>query len=479
MRLPFGRTGWNRRHVLLGGGATLAALALPARRPAHAVGSAPTVIRALPGTAQLLPAGEPQTAVWGFDGMVPGPILRVRQGDTLRVRLENELPQPTTIHWHGIRIDNAMDGVAGLTQEAVPPGEAFDYAFTVPDAGTFWYHPHNLSWEQVARGLYGLLIVDEPDPPAVDQDIALVFDDWRLDEAGQIHEASFGAMMDWSHAGRLGNTLTINGQDLMEVPVSAGQRVRLRVCNTANARILNLRFEKHTHTVIAVDGQPVPPFVLEDGATTLMPGQRIDLIADMTLAPGAEAAITEVTGGGRLVAGRFAYDARSVTREAALNPPAGLPANPLPEQLDLANAQEVTLRMEGGAMGRMREATYQGQKLGIRELVAQGKVWAFNGQAGMTDRPLFDATLGKTVRLTMINDTNWPHAMHFHGHHVRETARSQGSVRADVWRDTVFLDRGETVSVAFVADNPGKWMLHCHMLEHQAGGMATWFKVSA
>jgi len=146
----------------------------------------------------------------------------VRQGETVRVRLENDLPQPTTIHWHGIRIDNAMDGVAGLTQPAVEPGGSFDYAFKVPDAGTFWYHPHNLSWEQVARGLYGPLIVDEPDPPEVDQDIALVFDDWRLDETGQIHEASFAAMMDWSHAGRLGNVLTINGQDLMDVPVVAG-----------------------------------------------------------------------------------------------------------------------------------------------------------------------------------------------------------------------------------------------------------------
>jgi len=403
----------------------------------------------------------------------------VRQGETVRVRLENDLPQPTTIHWHGIRIDNAMDGVAGLTQPAVEPGGSFDYAFKVPDAGTFWYHPHNLSWEQVARGLYGPLIVDEPDPPEVDQDIALVFDDWRLDETGQIHEASFAAMMDWSHAGRLGNVLTINGQDLMDVPVVAGQRVRLRICNTANARILNLRFEDHAHTVIAIDGQPVPPFPLEDGAMAIMPGQRIDLLADMKLKPGAEAAITETSGGGRLVAGRFVYDPEAVARTAPPGPLEALPANPLPGALDLDGALDMTLQMEGGAMGRMQGARFQGRQMGMRELVSQGKVWAFNGQAGMTDQPLFDAPRGKTVRLAMVNDTNWPHAIHFHGHHVREIARSQASVRADAWRDTVMLDRGETVTVGFVADNPGKWMMHCHMLEHQAGGMATWFKVSA
>ncbi len=463
---------------MIGAGATLAAVALPVRRRANAVATAPTVIRARPGKAQLLPDGEPKTAIWGFDGRVPGPVVRARQGETVRVRLQNDLPQPTTIHWHGIRIDNAMDGVAGLTQQAVPPGGHFDYVFNVPDAGTFWYHPHNLSWEQVARGLYGLLIVDEADPPAVDQDIALVFDDWRLDETGQIHEASFGAMMDWSHAGRLGNTLTINGLDLAEIPVMAGQRLRLRVCNTANARILNLRFEDHAHTVIAIDGQPVSPFELEDGAFRIMPGQRIDLIADMSLAPGATAAITETSGGGRLVAGRLVYGPQSVDRAAPPEPFVALPANPLPETLDLDGALDVELRMEGGAMGRMQGATLNGRQMGIRELVAQGKVWAFNGQAGMTDKPLFAAGRGRTVRVTMVNDTNWPHAMHFHGHHVREIERSQGSVRSDAWRDTVMLDRGETVSVAFVADNPGKWMLHCHMLEHQAGGMATWFEVT-
>jgi len=150
-----------------------------------------------------------------------------------------------------------------------------------------------------------------------------------------------------------------------------------------------------------------------------------------------------------------------------------------PGALDLDGALDMTLQMEGGAMGRMQGARFRGRQMGMRELVSQGKVWAFNGQAGMTDQPLFDAPRGKTVRLAMVNDTNWPHAIHFHGHHVREIARSQASVRADAWRDTVMLDRGETVTVGFVADNPGKWMMHCHMLEHQAGGMATWFKVSA
>ncbi len=254
-------------------GAALAGLAaLSPRRAISGPGPAPMVIRPAPAEAQLLPADEPRTRVWAYNGTVPGPLIRVRQGETVRARLENGIPSPTTIHWHGIRIDNAMDGVAGLTQDAVETGGAFDYAFTAPDAGTFWYHPHNRSWEQVARGLHGILIVDEPEPPRVDHDVVLVFDDWRIDDRGQIDEASFGNMHDWSHAGRLGNAFTVNGRAARDIPVRTGERVRLRLCNTANARVMNLRLEDHAPTVIATDGQPVTPYPLGDSRITLAPG---------------------------------------------------------------------------------------------------------------------------------------------------------------------------------------------------------------
>ena len=175
----------SRRRVLLASGASLALAHVP--RPLRAATpEQPVDLEPQPSEAQLLPKEQPPTAVWSYNGQVPGPILRLPQGARLDVRLINRLPQPTTVHWHGIRIDNAMDGVAGLTQAAVPPGERFDYSFTVPDAGTYWYHPHNRSWEQVARGLSGLLIVGEKDPPAVDQDLVLVVDDWRLGENGAI-----------------------------------------------------------------------------------------------------------------------------------------------------------------------------------------------------------------------------------------------------------------------------------------------------
>ena len=469
----------TRRRLLQGG---LALGAVNLSLPALVRAGEPRALTAGPGEALLLEQGQPKTRTWLYDGVSPGPVIRARQGEAVNVRLVNSLPQPTTIHWHGIRIDNAMDGVAHLTQAAVPPGESFDYRFTVPDAGTFWYHPHNRSWEQVARGLYGLLIVEEPRNVEVDQDVAIVADDWRLGDDGQIDEASFGHMMDWSHAGRLGNTLTLNGQDVLDIPVKSGERVRLRLCNTCNARVLELRIEDHQVWLMALDGQPVAPRELPDGYVRLAPGERADVVLDAFpdgLEPGKTAAITEVSGGQRLVAGRLILNGIIMRLAPLPVPPHSLPANPLSTTLDLANAQAVDLLMEGGAMGAMAQAMHNGQMMDMRGLVGEGMVWALNGVAGMTDTPLFSAPRGKTVTVTLRNDTQWPHAMHFHGHHFKVLERDGVATNSDAWKDTVLIDPQKTAKIAFVADNPGKWMIHCHMLEHQAGGMTTWFAVGA
>ncbi len=428
------------------------------------------MLEARPGTAQLLETANTKTAIWGYGGGVPGPVLRIKRGGELWVRLQNRLSQPTTIHWHGIRIDNAMDGVAGLTQAPVPPGETFDYRFTAPDAGTFWYHPHNRTWEQMARGLYGVLIVEETNAPDVDQDIVMVVDDWRLGENGAIHEASFGSIGERAHAGRLGNILTINGNPAGQFNVRAGERVRLRLINTCNARILKLRFEELKPQVLALDGQPVAPYSLENAIATLGPAQRMDLLIDMTGHPGALQAITEVSQS-RLVAARFHYNARDAL--PARTGTVRLAGNGLAEP-DMTSARKVDLVMSGGAMGQANKIAHRGKTYSIRELVREhGLVWAFNGVAGMPKKPLFKARRGETIAVRMVNETRWPHAMHFHGHHFREAHRHAP------WLDTILMEADETRTVYLVADNPGKWMLHCHMLEHQAGGMATWFEVEA
>ncbi len=430
----------------------------------------PILLEARPGSAQLLETVKNRTSIWGFDGAVPGPVIRVKQGGEVWVRLKNSLPQPTTIHWHGIRIDNAMDGVAGLTQEPVPPGESFDYRFTAPDAGTFWYHPHNRSWEQVARGLYGTLIVEEPDAPDVDQDIIAIIDDWRLGEDGAIDEESFGSIRDRSHAGRLGNILSINGKFTGEFGVRSGERIRLRIINTCNARILKLRFEELNPYVIAVDGQPVAPYELDHGLVTLAPAQRIDLLIDMKGAAGATQAITEVSQS-RLVAATFNYNQLPALRVRTSK--LKLRDNGLPHP-DISSARNVDLIMTGGAMGQADKVTYKGTSYDMRQLVREyGMVWAFNGNAGMPKEPLFSARIGESIAVRMDNDTRWPHAMHFHGHHFREAGPSAP------WHDTLLMEAGEKRTIFLYADNPGKWMIHCHMLEHQAGGMASWFEVKA
>lgn len=482
--MPFPSPHFSRRRLLQGGLALGAVnLALP-RLPAFAAAE-PRLLTAGPGEAQLLEAGKPRTRTWLYDGVSPGPVIRARQGEEVFVRFLNNLPQPSTIHWHGIRIDNAMDGVPHLTQHAVEPGATFDYRFTVPDAGTFWYHPHDRSWEQVARGLYGLLIVDEREPRGIvggGRDIAIVADDWRLGEDGQIDEASFAHMMDWSHAGRLGNTLTLNGQDQLDIEVTKGERIRLRLCNTCNARVLELRIEHPKIWLVALDGQPVMPREVDDGYIRLAPGERADVIFDTTLDPGSKAAITEVSNGQRLVAGHLDYHPTEEWSEPFLSPPvppSPLPANPLSTELDLAGALTVDLLMEGGAMGAMAQAMHNGQMMDIRSLVGRGMVWSLNGTAGMTDDPLFSAPRGRTVTVDLRNDTQWPHAMHFHGHHFQVIERNGAATDNAAWKDTVLVERQETAKIAFVADNPGKWMIHCHMLEHQAAGMTTWFNVEA
>lgn len=442
---------------------------------AAATDAGPIVLNAAPSSAAFF--DEAPTPLWTFGGQTPGPLIRARQGDMVRARLVNGLPEATTVHWHGIRIRNDMDGVPGLTQAPTEPGAEFDYAFTVPDAGTYWYHSHHRSWSQVARGLYGILIVDEPAPPPVDQDLVFVLDDWRIGDDYQLDEASFGSMHDASHAGRLGNWATVNGQFNHEMAVRSGERVRLRIVNTANSRVFELRFDRHEPIVIALDGQPVSsPYALPNSMLEISPGQRVDLIVDMQLSPGDAAPISVVFRDDEAPVSQFSYTSTErLTRD--LPPVEALPENPLDRNIRLDSAKRVPLLMEGGAMGRMREARYQGEQRAMRDLIREGMVWAMNGEVGQPEAPLVRVPRGTTVQFDMTNQTAWPHAMHVHGHHFQVVERDGQPVNGAPWRDTELALPGESVSCAFVADNPGKWLLHCHMLEHSVSGMLTWFEV--
>ena len=430
------------------------------------------ILHAREGTARLAPAKYPETQIWGYNGIVPGPVLRARQGERIKRVFRNDLPQASSVHWHGIRIENAMDGVVGMTQSAVEPGAEFLYDFALKDAGTYWYHPHNRTYEQMARGLYGALIVDEKSGgPMVDRDEVLLLDDWRLNDKAQIADG-FGNMHDWSHAGRIGNWITVNGAGRWSRDVPRLTRMRLRLVNTANARIFTLEARGLEGWVVALDGMPIEaPQPLSK--LTLAPAQRADLILDVTADEGEEALIVSRERADGYAIASFAV--LKAARQTRLAKPDALPLNPIPALGSLESATRAKLRMEGGAMSGMRKAMMGGQVTGIRGLAAAGKIWAFNGTVDKSDTPLVEASLGETVRIAMINDTAWPHGMHLHGHHFRRIDRD-GVIGP--LRDTVLMNRGETVEIAFVADNPGDWLLHCHMLEHSAGGMMTWLRVT-
>ncbi|MVO17613.1 multicopper oxidase family protein [Parasedimentitalea huanghaiensis] len=433
----------------------------------------PTHLTAKLANVQLAPSKYPQTSIWGYDGKIPGTLIRAQQGDRITRRFVNELPQPSSVHWHGLRIDNAMDGVAGLTQDAVEPGDTFDYDFVARDAGTYWYHAHNKSVEQVARGLYGALIVDEAEPVDVDRDEVLILDDWLLDTETAQLDSDYASGHDRSHAGRRGNYIATNGAAFTEIPVGQNQRLRLRLINAANARIFQLSLAGFDGWVMAYDGMPLEVPEKVDGPFLLAPGQRVDLFVDVIADAGETAHLVRVDDGEGYSQVTFPVGSDPTSR-LRRDVPKALPPNPDMDVPGIETARRFELHMEGGAMGGLERAKFNGKDMGFRALINANQFWSFNGVVGMTETPLADLSVGETARINIRNDTAFPHAMHLHGMHVREVL-DNGDMGP--LRDTLLVFPDEAREIAFVAGGSGKWIFHCHMLGHSASGMATWVNV--
>lgn len=442
-------------------------------------------LRAAPGLARLVPEPHPETPAWCYNGRIPGPELRVRQGDRVRIEVTNALAEETTVHWHGLRLPNAMDGVPHLTQEPIAPGETFTYKFDAVDAGTFWYHPHQRSFEQVGRGLYGPLIIEEPHAPQVDRDVTWVLDDWRLTQDASISD-DFGAAMDMSHAGRMGNTVTINGQVPDVFAVQWGERIRLRLINAANARIFALDFGDHQPRIIALDGQPVTPHEPLDGLVVLGPAMRIDVILDCSADPGSRIQLVDRAYRGNEFRLQDIVYGNTPLRDMPPDTPINLRPNPLPEPA-ITSAQRHKVTFTGGMMGGMVEremglgqsgGMMGGGMMGMRH---DGRgIWFVNGTAAeghMLD-PFLTLKRGASHVIELTNATAFHHPIHFHGHSFRVISRNGKPTKYQEWQDTVLMSSRERVEIAFVADNPGDWMFHCHILEHQAGGMMSVIRVA-
>jgi FtsP/CotA-like multicopper oxidase with cupredoxin domain len=356
----------------------------------------------------------------GYEGVLPGPALDVRRGEEVSVRLVNELSEPTALHWHGVRLVNAMDGAPPLTQTAVGPGESFDYRFVAPDAGTFWYHPPRSAY----RGLYGLLIVREAAPPDVDHDVALVFDARRHTEDATAFD------------------YTINGATSFDIHAQPNQRLRLRLVNASPDAFVALHAERLKVDVRAIDGQPAQPFTARAGRLLLGPGNRADIFVDCTLPAGQTAAISIEGPGAPTPLGRIVCDDGDAARSSPRGEQPELPANGLPERIELRGA----VRFDG----------------------------AIDRVAARNDRPLFTAKRGRTVVVGISNPTPASRSIHLHGHSFRVLDELDDGW-TPYWLDTLPLAPQKTAHIAFIADNPGKWLLEG--LDRRTETEA-WFEVS-
>lgn len=468
----------SRRHLLLGG----ASLAVAHAAPASGASAARELrLRAAPTSSRLLGNDGPETGILGYSGPLQGNILRLKQGEPVRLLVENGLDKDTTVHWHGIRLPNPMDGVPGLTQPPIKPGETFTYEFTPPDAGTFWFHPHINSLEQIAGGLAAALIVEEREPISVDRDVLWLLQDWRLDENGKL-SAGFGSTMDAIMSGRIGNSVTINATKPAGLSAKAGERIRLRLANACVARMLALRFEGHKPVVIALDGQPCEPYEPTDGRIVLGPAMRADVMLDMIGEPGKTYAVTDdfYDGLAYTLTG-IAYDDAPL-RDNPLAAPLKLPSNPLPLP-DLAGAARHEIVLQGGMMGGGKFKGLGGMPGMSMSGTGGGPAWAVNGASMMGDgmagmEPLFTLQRGQSCHLTLRNRTAWWHPMHIHGFSMKVLTRNGAPEPNSQWRDTVLLAPADVLECAFVADNPGNWMLHCHVIDHSMTGLMTVFSVT-
>lgn len=404
---------------------------------------------------QLVPGGT--TRVWTYNGGVPGPLLRARVGDRLLVHFKNSLPEPTSVHWHGLRIPNDMDGVPDEPYPPVAPGETFDYDFVLPDAGTYWYHPHFASAEQVGNGLYGPLIVDDPAEPAgLGDEAVLVLSDMAVDPDGTLQApdggGDFGVLF-----GREGNLLLVNGKVLPELTLRRGVRQRWRLLNAAKARYFELALDGTSFTRIGGEGGFIDsPEPLE--RVVLAPAQR----ADVLLEPAPQAGQDEL----RL---RWvAYDRgfgtsfnrpdedimklRFTDELAAPNPP--LP--PLRREiaaLDPTGARpvDISLTIDKNAEGHL--------EMGI------------NGVPSWEAEHL-KTPLGERQLWTIKNTFDFDHPFHLHGFFFQVLDVNGVPPARREWRDTVNVPVDATVRIVVDFDaRPGMWMFHCHILDHADAGM--------
>ena len=412
---------------------------------------------AAPGSVQVAPGVSVNG--WFYNGTLPGPTLRITEGQTLRVRFHNQLPEPSTVHWHGQPIGQGMDGVPGISRPPVAPGQQFLYELEDLVPGTYFFHPH-VHGVQVDAGLHGVLIVDPANPaadPQFDVEHTIVLDEWRNPLGG-------------SFVGHLINGRSSAGQ--VPIQVTNGQKLRLRVINASAVSSYVFALDGHPMTVTHADGHRVQPVTVQ--AIPIGMGERYDVIVDCTNPGTWSFAVAAINNRNQtLVRGVLEYAGSTQPAPSASYVPANLSSGATLSYAQLAAYFPVP------PITATPDRTYTAS-LSMQGIPGTGPQWTINGQAWPNVTP-FLVSLNDEVQLSMVNGgmmMSMYHPMHIHGHVFRLMGTVGGTVAPPV-KDTVLIrpvgQPYSSAQVQILMDNPGRWVFHCHDMDHLALGMMTAF----
>jgi len=474
-----------------------------------------------PLTAGELPRRllETEHPGYGYNESIPGPILRVRRGATVHVPFTNNLPEPTTVHWHGLRHDIRNDGVPGISQEQVEPGETFIYQLHFRDAGVFWYHPHVREDRQQDMGLYGVIIVEDDLNGAEElREEVLIINDTLL-QRRQV--APFGRDDAVTHAlmGRFGNVVTVNGSSRVSYQARVGETLRLHLLNVASARPYNIVVDGARMKLVGTDLGPVSRQRMINGVL-IAPAERYTV--DLQFAQAGEYTILDRTPAGERVLGSVRVEGpadslrtadtfdqlreHNVIDQAIIRQARGRhPDAVLEFDVDMGMMNHGGMNhggMHGGGTGgghMGHGAPHMGRSEGRSTFdgiewyddmpmmnamsTSRNTRWFFrepnqnqeNGNIRLSAEP------GSHVLIRLVNRDDSPHPMHhpIHLHGQRFVVLSEDGRENDnfAWKDTVLVRAGSTVDILVEVQEPGRWMLHCHIPEHMEAGMMTFLTV--
>lgn len=392
---------------------------------------------------------------WTYDGGIPGPLIKTRVGDRLIVHFKNELEQPTTVHWHGVRVPIEMDGVPDISQPEVNKGESFTYDFVVRDAGLYWYHPHVMSAAQVGFGLYGALLVEDPaDGVGVEDRLTMVLSDIGFDAKGRLDPADSGGSAGMVF-GREGDYVLVNGRRRPTLRARPGAPQRWRIVNAAKSRFFFLDLDGQPFTVIGADGgiqeRPVTTDIL-----LVTPGERVDVIVTPKGRAGTPLPLRAML----YNRGYGSVEYRAVEEVLTIDFTKDAPVTAQPVQISRALP-----------MPSVDGATPVEFVLTLPPMQNNTSEFRVNGVPFWKAKP-YVAKFGEKQLWIVKNDSDWDHPFHLHGFFFHVVDEKGIPVRPLALKDTVNVPMKSTVRLLVTFDErPGQWMFHCHILDHADGGL--------